>query len=319
MLKLIQNEWMKLWIKKGTWVMAGLVVVFIIGMMGLTKWMDKLNNIELDEQGEELTWQNGVKGELEGVEILLTEPNLEPEQKNRLIEQEKVLNYRLANSIEPIDDSSRESIIANATGIGGLVLLLTVIVAAGIVASEFTQGTIKMLLTRPIKRWKILTSKYITVLLFGITLMLVGFVLTVICAYLLFPSGSGQELVWNGKEVVEKSAWALGLYKLLLSFGNVIITATFAFMIGSVFRSNGLAIGLSLFIYFTGSVVVALLARYEIAKYLLFTHMDLTIYTTDFRIIEGLTLPFSLAVLAVYLVVFLIISYTTFTKRDITA
>lgn len=299
--------------------MAGLVVVFIIGMMGLTKWMDKLNNIELDEQGEELTWQNGVKGELEGVEILLTEPNLEPEQKNRLIEQEKVLNYRLANSIEPIDDSSRESIIANATGIGGLVLLLTVIVAAGIVASEFTQGTIKMLLTRPIKRWKILTSKYITVLLFGITLMLVGFVLTVICAYLLFPSGSGQELVWNGKEVVEKSAWALGLYKLLLSFGNVIITATFAFMIGSVFRSNGLAIGLSLFIYFTGSVVVALLARYEIAKYLLFTHMDLTIYTTDFRIIEGLTLPFSLAVLAVYLVVFLIISYTTFTKRDITA
>jgi ABC-2 type transport system permease protein len=314
---------MKLWIKKGTWVMAGLVIVFIVGMMGLTKWMDTLERNEFGsvKTGEEVEvdWKLGVQEELEGVHIQLEQPNLEASEKDRLVEKEKILNYRLANSIQPVDSSSRESIIANATGIGGLVLLLTVIVAAGIVAVEFTQGTIKMLLTRPIKRWKILTSKYITVLLFGITLMLVGFVLTVICAYILFPSGSGQELLWNGKEVVEASAWAQGLYKLLLSFGNVIITATFAFMIGSVFRSNGLAIGLSLFIYFTGSVVVALLARYEIAKYLLFTHMDLTIYTTDFRIIEGLTLPFSLAVLAVYLVVFLIISYMTFTKRDITA
>ena len=65
-------------------------------------------------------------------------------------------------------------------------VLLTVIVAAGIVASEFTQGTIKMLLSRPVKRWKILTSKYVTVILFGILLMLVGFIVSILgCVYLL--------------------------------------------------------------------------------------------------------------------------------------
>ena len=223
-------------------------------------------------------------------------------EKERLEGKEKVLEYRLANSIEPLSETSREKMIMDSSGIGSIAVLLTVIVAAGIVASEFTQGTIKMLLSRPVKRWKILTSKYVTVILFGILLMLVGFIVSILGAFIFFQSGNGQELVWNGKEVVEVSVWGKGLYMLLLSFANVFVTATFAFMIGSVFRSSSLAIGLSLFIYFMGSTLVMLLAKYEIVKYIVFTHMDLTIYETDFRIVEGITMPFSLAVLAVYIV-----------------
>ena len=313
MLKLIQNEWMKLWSKKGTWVMTGLLVIMIAGMFGLTKWIESMNDYD------EPDWKVVVQGELTSVKEQLGNPMLSESEKERLEDKEKILDYRLANSVEPLDTNSREKMIMDSAGIGSIVVLLTVIVAAGIVASEFSQGTIKMLLSRPVKRWKILTSKYLTVILFGILLMLIGFVVSIICAFLFFQSGSGQELVWNGKEVVEASVWGNGLYMLLLSFGNVFVTATFAFMIGSVFRSSSLAIGLSLFIYFMGSTVVMILSQYEIVKYIVFTHMDLTIYQSDFRIVEGMTMPFSLAVLAVYLVVFLVISYTTFIKRDITA
>ena len=140
-----------------------------------------------------------------------------------------------------------------------------------------------MLLSRPVKRWKILTSKYMTVILFGIFLMLVGSLFLYCGAFIFFQSGNGQELVWNGKEVVEVSVWGKGLYMLLLSFANVFVTATFAFMIGSVFRSSSLAIGLSLFIYFMGSTLVMFLAKYEIVKYIVFTHMDLTIYETGYQ------------------------------------
>ena len=52
---------------------------------------------------------------------------------------------------------SREDVILGAIGIMSLVILLMIIASAGIVASEFSQGTIKMLLSRPVKRWKILT------------------------------------------------------------------------------------------------------------------------------------------------------------------
>ncbi|MEK4405516.1 ABC transporter permease [Sporosarcina sp. FSL K6-6792] len=313
MLKLIQNEWMKLWSKKATWIMTALLVVAILGMLGLTKWIDTMSNYD------EPDWKTSVQGELTITKEQLGTTTLVDSERERLEDKEKVLEYRLANSIEPLTGNSRESMIMNSGGIGSIAVLLTVIVAAGIVASEFTQGTIKMLLSRPVKRWKILTSKYVTVILFGILLMLIGFIVSIFGAYLFFQSGQGQELVWNGKEVVEVSVWGKGLYILLLSFGNVFVTATFAFMIGSVFRSSSLAIGLSLFIYFMGSTLVMLLAKYEVVKYIVFTHMDLTIYETDFRIVEGITMSFSLAVLAVYIVIFLIISYTTFIKRDITA
>ena len=293
--------------------MTGLLVIMIAGMFGLTKWIESMNDYD------EPDWKVVVQGELTSVKEQLGNPMLSENEKERLEDKEKILDYRLANSVEPLDNNSREKMIMDSAGIGSIVVLLTVIVAAGIVASEFSQGTIKMLLSRPVKRWKILTSKYLTVILFGILLMLIGFVVSIICAFLFFQSGSGQELVWNGKEVVEASVWGNGLYMLLLSFGNVFVTATFAFMIGSVFRSSSLAIGLSLFIYFTGSTVVMILSQYEVVKYIVFTHMDLTIYESDFRIVEGMTMPFSLAVLAVYLVVFLVISYTTFVKRDITA
>ncbi|WP_338654264.1 ABC transporter permease [Sporosarcina psychrophila] len=304
---------MKLWSKKATWIMTGLLVVAILGMLGLTKWIDTMSNYD------EPDWKTSVQGELTMTKEQLGTTTLVDSERERLEDKEKVLEYRLANSIEPLTGNSRESMIMNSGGIGSIAVLLTVIVAAGIVASEFTQGTIKMLLSRPVKRWKILTSKYVTVILFGILLMLIGFIVSIFGAYLFFQSGQGQELVWSGKEVLEVSVWGKGLYILLLSFGNVFVTATFAFMIGSVFRSSSLAIGLSLFIYFMGSTLVMLLAKYEVVKYIVFTHMDLTIYETDFRIVEGITMSFSLAVLAVYIVIFLIISYTTFIKRDITA
>jgi ABC-2 type transport system permease protein len=35
--------------------------------------------------------------------------------------------------------------------------------------------------------------------------------------------------------------------------------------------------------------------------------------------IEGLTMPFSIAVILVYVIVFLVISYWSFMKRDVTA
>ncbi len=321
MLNLIRNEWMKLWSKKGTWVMTGLIIIAAIGVMGMMKWVNDFSSMgevdaEILGQGN---WEQVIKEELEMTTATLEQKGLKAEEKKQLEGNKKVLEYRLSHSIEPLVDNDRNFFIASGSTSSLFVLLMTVIVAAGIVAAEFSQGTIKMLLTRPIKRWKILTSKYLTVLLFGFVLMIIDFIVMTISAYMFFPVGAGKELIWNGKEVVEASVWGHGLYMLLLEFGGIIILATFAFMVGTIFRSNGMAVGLSLFIYFTGPIVVLQLQRYEIAKYLLFANSDLTMYETGYIPLEGLTLPFSLAVLAVYLVIFLVISFTSFIKRDITA
>ena len=315
MLKLIQNEWMKLWNKKTTWVMAILLVVLLVGIFGITKWVETTNDYEMEK------WETVVQSELDYTKEQLAIPELDESTREHYEETVKVLEYRLANSVKPLDleGTSRETMLMQSGSIASVVVLLTVIAAAGIVASEFSQGTIKMLLSRPVKRWKILTSKYIVVILFGILLMFIGFVVSIASAYIFFASSGGQALEWNGQQIVEVSVWGRGLYILLLSSGSVIITTTFAFMIGSVFRSSSLAIGLSLFIYFMGSTVVMFLAKYEIVKYIVFTHMDLTQHTSDFQMVEGITMQFSLTVLAVYFMIFLVISYTVFNRRDITA
>ena len=306
-----------------------LLLVMVPGMMGLMKLMAGLDNggqsqngvVQVQVESEEIDydWKVDVQGELAHTQDRLASEDLSKVERKELEGNEKVLEYRLAESIEPLERPSRESMMMDTSGFASVVLLFTVIVAAGIVAAEFSQGTIKMLLSRPVKRWKILTSKFITVNLFGALLILIGYLLTVGFAYLLFQTGDGQVLSWNGQEVVEASILGKSLYMLVLSFGSVFITSTFAFMIGVVFRSSSMAIGLSLFLYFTGTSIVMLLARFEFAKYLVFTHMDLTQFETGYKLIEDITLPFSLAVIFVYIVVFLVTSYWTFIKRDVKA
>lgn len=62
--------------------------------------------------------------------------------------------------------NSMISFVSMSTSLSTLVFIFTVIVAGDSVASEFTWGTIKLLLIRPATRSKVLASKYISVVLF---------------------------------------------------------------------------------------------------------------------------------------------------------
>ena len=213
---------------------------------------------------------------------------------------------------------SREGIIVNAYGTISLVTLFTIIASAGIVASEFSQGTIKMLLSRPVRRWKILTSKYVTILLFGLLLTVLTYVFTIISAFIFFPSAEGNSIIWSGADLELSAIWGKSAYMMFLSLVNVFMISTFAFMVGSVFRSTSLAVGLSIFLFFTGTMIVVFLEKFEIAKYIFFAH-DLTQYEIGYKMLDSNTMPFSVVIVSVYVILFLAISYLTFSKRDVTA
>lgn len=310
MLKLIQNEWMKLWSKKGTWVMVILLVVMIVGVSGVGKLTEGLNN--------SAAWKADLQKELAQVEKELTATDLTEVEKSELIASQQEIEQNIVMSIEMGKPISREKIILDSYGMMSLVMLLMIIASAGIVASEFSQGTIKMLLSRPVKRWKILTSKYLTVLLFGLLLTVVTYVSSVVGAFIFYPAGEGSSIAFNNSEIAVTAVFGESAYLVLLAFVYVCVMATLAFMIGSVFRSSALAIGVSLFLFFTGSMIVMFLERFAVAKYILFAH-DLTQYETGYQVLASSTMPFSVMVLIGYVIVFLGISYTTFIKRDITA
>lgn len=313
MLKLIQNEWMKLWHKKGTWAMVAMLILVILVPAGITKYYE----VKSPTEG---SWQDIEQEAIQSYKETLAGEDLTEEDKAYFQEQMAISEYRLANDAPSQKDSSLASFMSFTSGMLTLVTLFTVITAASIVSSEFSTGTIKMLLTRPMSRAKVLTSKLLTTFLFGLLLYVVNVVVSALIGLVLFGMGTGVELEMVNGQIVEKAVWSDLAYHYLLSGGDFVMSTLFAFLIGSVFRSSSLAIGLTMFLSFTGGMIVMFLSRYDIVKYIWLTHSDLTQYEHGGgSMIADVTLPFSLTVLAIYAVVFLVISYSTFMKRDVTA
>ncbi|MNO60387.1 ABC-2 family transporter protein [compost metagenome] len=194
-----------------------------------------------------------------------------------------------------------------------LVVIFSTVVAADIVAGEFTWGTIKLLLIRPWTRTKILGSKLVSVICFTLVMAAWFLATSIAVSFILFPNQTSA-IFGQGA-----NPFAYIMEKSLYSYVDLLVITIFSFMISTVFRSGGLAIGLSMFILFTGQIFTMLFnpIRYPWAKYMLFTNMDLSQYQSGDNGVAGMSLGFSSVVLAVYILLFLFISWLVFKKRDV--
>jgi ABC-2 type transport system permease protein len=196
-----------------------------------------------------------------------------------------------------------------------LVTIFASIAAADIVAGEFTWGTIKLLLIRPWTRTKVLASKLLAVFLFTLLISVVFFIAAVLVSFAMYPMKT--PMTFSG----DTSPFIYLLEDMLYQYVNLLVITLFSFMISTVFRSSGIAIGLSMFILFTGNIFTMLFnpVRYPWAKYVLFVNMDLSQYRGGQAGVAGMTLGFSISVLASYVLLFLIIAWIVFKKRDVAA
>jgi ABC-2 type transport system permease protein len=184
--------------------------------------------------------------------------------------------------------------------------MLTIIGTAGIVASEYSSGTIKFLLIRTQSRTKILASKYVTVLLYMFSIYAFAFGLTLASA-LLFTNYNASSIQWGA--IGSTIGYAL-VYTLVYT--------TIAFMVGILTRSSAATIGLGISLIAFEGLFLLLLSKYEISKFFILTNLDLSMYKEGARpVFAGMTLNFSLLIIFAYLVLFLAASFVTFKKRDV--
>lgn len=184
--------------------------------------------------------------------------------------------------------------------------MLTIIGTAGIVASEYSSGTIKFLLIRTQSRTKILASKYVTVLLYMFSIYAFAFGLTLASA-LLFTNYNASSIQWGA--IGSTIGYAL-VYTLVYT--------TIAFMVGILTRSSAATIGLGISLIAFEGLFLLLLSKYEISKFFILTNLDLSMYKEGARpVFAGMTLNFSLMIIFAYLVLFLAASFVTFKKRDV--
>jgi len=310
-INLIKNELTKIYIQKSTWIMYIILAFIIVGIGVMVNSVDDIKT----EYGDD-TWREELQEENEQLTTEMEEDGFFISINTPVIEKN---NYYLENDIQPINYDAWQFVMENSMLLS-LVSLLTIIVSAGIIANEFKWGTIKLLLIRPISRTKILVSKYTSVLLFALFTLLFVLVFSWIVGAILFgvegmnphfvmDKGEGLEYVPVIGEIISGYG-----YKLI----NLIMMATFAFMISSVFRNSTLALGTALFLMMAGNSIVTFFAERSWAKYILFANTDLSQYANgNTPWIEDMTLGFSVSVLIVYYAIFIILSWLFFTKRDV--
>lgn len=198
-----------------------------------------------------------------------------------------------------------------------LVLIFAITVGASLIISEYTGGTIKLLLIRPIHRWKVLMAKWITLQLFVIYQMVAISLLTML---ILVLSGLNDFSIKIGDVHI---SWFLFI---VLEYVEILVFSTLSFTIAVVFRNQGLAFGVSIFTYFVGGIFSMLMSEYGWFDYTLFANTNLT----DNYIVSFVKQPYDLwmdttvdfkisfFVLMVHLIGFLVTSFLFFEKRDVT-
>lgn len=311
MFNLIVNEWIKIFNRKGTYVMIAILLLSAIGLGVLTKTIGETDQ-NPDWKKELMQENKDMKEQLKGV----NNPALE-----KGYERSTAINeYRIKHDLPEDGDYSALSFISDASSTIPLLGLFVITVAAGIVANEFNWGTVKLLVIRPISRFKILLAKYFTVLLFALALLFILFASAGITGLALFGAGDGSQvhLAYADGTVEEKSLLLHLAGSYLLNSISLLMMATMAFMISAVFRNSSLAVGISIFLLAMGGTVTNLLAtKFDWVKYILFANTDLTQYFDGSPLVSDMTLGFSIVVLAVYFIVFHVLAFGAFTKRDI--
>ena len=312
MIPLIQNELMKIFGKMASWIYMIIIVmaVLIAGIIYMKFSADPNPNWRQDTQAEIAMLENQKEA-------------ASADEKKMIQNQIEQTQEFLDQDINPNEKTNWHFMNDVVVGVSSLVTLFVVVVGSANVAAEFSDGTIKQLLIRPHQRWRILLSKYIAVIIYALLLVLTLIVSGFIIGLILFGSGDFNmkifEITLEGRKVAVVGTQFM--LKMLYFIPSLLIIMTIAFMLSTLFKSQALAVGIGIFVLFfsstLGGIILMLADKYTWAKFLIFPHLDLTVYALQDRILEDITMPVSLSILAIYYAIFMMLTFFFFQKRDI--
>ncbi|MBK5484880.1 ABC transporter permease subunit [Peribacillus sp. TH16] len=307
---------MKIFSKGSTYLF---IVFLLLAAVGTALIDYKLNPVESSKD-----WKQELQAEIQEQQNDLKTSKISEDEKSAIMEEIDLNKQLLDANINP-DLRTNWTYMANwTTSLTSFVTLFVVIVCSSLVSSEFSDGTIKQLLIRPYKRWKILLSKYITSLLFAALLLVSLFIFSYIVGILFFGNGSYSDKILDPASF-GFSPVIVGDYfvdMMVYWIPGFLVITTIAFMLSTLFKSQALAVGVSISILFASTplnlVIQSLIEKNEWLKFVLFPHLNLRGYISEsFSMFEGATLGFSISVLAIYYLIFLALTFFFFQKKDI--
>lgn len=277
--------------------------------------MGKINSTNTNTENWRAETTQLVQQYEERLKITELSPTMRADAENKL----QIAKYRLENNI-PTPPDNPWSALLTFSGLVEMVIVFAIVIAADMVAGEYTAGTMKLLLIRPHSRTKILFSKLIAVSLFALAMLAI----LVVCGYvtnaLFYGLGNihTTDLFLNQQGQIVQQNVVMQVIKMYgLSIFPVMGYVTLAFAVSTVLRNSALAVGISLFIMIVGNSMIEATAKMEALKYLPFANSDISLYIFHLPARPEMTLGFSISVLIVYIFALSLISWMVFKKRDV--
>lgn len=249
------------------------------------------------------------------------------ELKNKQIDDEIEISwYALSNNIDlSLNTKSflRDSINNNFVFIS----LVVVILAGGIVSTEFNKGTIRLLLIRPNKRFKILLAKFLAITIVALILGVLSYIISFLINGILFGFSDYfiPDLVATSSGVVEKSFIFRSFCNVFILLIPIIFIGVFAIFLSVLTNSTALSVGISIFLLIGYQLIILLLSSFGVPfmDYTFLPYLDYSQFLDnsylDNMSMYGIYYSFAKAnlVVVMWTVMFYVFSNIIFVKKDI--
>jgi ABC-2 type transport system permease protein len=303
-------------------------------------------------------WRDSVQAQMKGYQQRLIQLSAQADkdaqaraEMNSIQEQLKLLQYRLDHNVPQLSwpDMNAYHEVAGFLGFAARIFLplLVIVLVADIVSGEATDGTIKLLLVRPVSRTKILVGKWlVSVTATLLWSLAVSGALLLTAFAILGTRGALQPQAVNVGYTFETAVvnegmggpqqttvpvphydhawilpqWEFLLYGFLFTAFAMVIVATIAFFCSTLFRSAMVSTAAAMGSVIIGFIVINMARRENWVKWLFPTHLDLSsIWTGELsqQMSQAISLPMAIVVLLAWAVVALIVSLYSFSRRDV--
>jgi len=329
---LVENECLKILRRKRFRV----VLVVLAAILSLVVFAQDRQQRNQRRDHPERDWRAQVEKRATELERRTNERRV-PENFKRWMRYESGrLRYHLSKNINP-NVLTGPIFTRGFAGVGLSSLLIPLLIAvfgADLVSSEFAEGTITLLLTRPVSRWKVLLSKVVAMALFT--------TLTLLAAFFLAWGISGVAFGWSGWGAPMLTGFRLGGASLAggfdlsgvrivalwqdtfaawgLAWFSALAVGSITLLLSVVFRSAAAAMGTMMATLVGGTILSRIASDWDGAKWFFVTNLPLPDYYAGLPTpFEGMTLAFSVWVLFGWALAALAAAFVLFTRRDVTA
>lgn len=249
----------------------------------------------------------------------------EKRAKQEALEEYETSKYIIENRQDVKNYSSVRGVLLNMFDEYSIFLVIFVVmIAGGMVSSEMEKGTIKMLLVKPYKRWKILLAKYIVSLMMILFIFVVTMLMQILIGGIIFgfDSLSIPAVVYNFNT---NSLETYNLFKYLgiLALSKLpiyILLGTLAFAVSCIFGNTVLAIVLPIIGNIGGAIVSSLLTMHPIKQLAIFLTLNWDFSQFLFGKLpqyEFTSLGFATGVCICYWVIMVVAGWFAFNKKEI--